>query len=346
MSERTRPPPPPLRILVIDDNPDDRQLVLHELHALFPGADAVEPADLAAFEAALDASVPDLVVTDLALGWSSGHEILAAVKARHPGCPVVMFTGTGDEMIAVELMKAGLDDYVVKSPRQMQRLRASLKLALEMAWSRSVLTDREARLTAMVAHKDTIVRELHHRVRNNLQTITSLLQLRGRQVDAVTRGHLEEMAGRMNALATVQSRIYEAEALDRVDFRAALSDIAEGLAGVYGHGQFGLDRDFDGPLELDVGRAMPLGLLCYEVILNALKHAWPQAGRGKLTVELRTQDGRPEVRIRDDGVGFVDGSVARGLGTRLVRSLAGEARVEVATLSKPGGGTTVTLRLA
>jgi two-component sensor histidine kinase/CheY-like chemotaxis protein len=334
-----------MRILVIDDNPDDRQLVLRELNALWPTMNAVELADLAAFEAALEAGPPDLVVTDLDLHWSSGRDVLAASKARYPACPVVMFTGTGDETTAVELMKAGLDDYVVKSARHQPRMRASLKMAVEIATSRTDLTAREAQLTAMMARKDVIVHELHHRVRNNLQTITGLLQLRARQVDAATRGHLEEMAGRMQALGAVQSRIYETEALDRVYFRLALSDIAEGLAKVYGDSQTVLECSFDGRLELEIGRAMPFSLLCYEVILNAFKHAWPQAGKGKLTVELRTQDGRSEVRVRDDGVGFVEATVMKGLGTRLVRLLSGEARAKVETVSRLGEGTTVTLRL-
>jgi len=149
----------------------------------------------------------------------------------------------------------------------------------------------------------------------------------------------------MRALGAVQSRIYETEALDRVYFRLALSDIAEGLAEVYGNGHTVLECDLDGQLELEVGRAMPFGLLCYEVILNAFKHAWPQAGQGKLTVGLRTRDGRSEVWVRDDGVGFVEGTVTRGLGTRLVRLLSEQARAEVETASRLGEGTTVTLRL-
>ncbi len=335
--------PSGMRILVIDDNPDDRQLVQHEVEELFPGADILEPTDLPALEAAFEGPPLDLVVTDLDLRWSNGRDVLAAVKRRHPGCPVVMFTGTGDEMIAVDLMKAGLDDYVVKSPRQLPRLRVSLTLAIEVARSRSALSDREAQLTLMVTHKETIVRELHHRVKNNLQTVESLLRLRGGKSDPATRAHLEEIAGRMRALGAVQSRIYEADALDRVDFRAALADIAKGLVAVYNSAE--LECDFDGPLELDVGRAMPLALLCYELILNALKHAWPQARRGRLTVQLRAQDGTSEVRIRDDGVGFVDGSVTKGLGTRLVGSLADEARVKVDLMSAPGSGTTAVLRL-
>lgn len=334
-----------MRVLIVDDNPDDRQLVLRELNAVWPTVNAIELADLAAFEAALEAGAPDLVVTDLDLRWSSGREVLAATKARYPACPVVMFTGTGDETTAVELMKAGLDDYVVKSARHQPRLRASLKMAVEIATSRTALTEREAQLAAMVARKDIIVHELHHRVRNNLQTITGLLQLRARQVDAATRGHLEEMAGRMQALGAVQSRIYETEALDRVYSRLALRDIAEGLAKVYGDGQTVLECDFEGSLELEIGRAMPLSLLCYEVILNAFKHAWPQAVEGKLTVGLRTRDGRSEVWVRDDGVGFVERTVTRGLGTRLVRLLSEEARVTVETVSRLGEGTTVTLRL-
>ncbi|MCY7280776.1 MAG: response regulator [Sphingomonas bacterium] len=334
-----------MRVLVLDDNADDRQLVLRELTALWPDVIAIEVSDLATFEEALDARAPDLVVTDLDLRWASGRDAFVTTKRRYPACPVVMFTGTGDETIAVEMMKSGLDDYVVKSPRQMLRLRASLRIAVETAATRNALSEREAQLMALVAHQDTIARELHHRVRNNLQMITSLLHLRARQVDAVTRGHLQEMAGRMEALASVQSRIYDSEALDRVDFRATLSDIAEGLSDAFGGDHIGLDRDFDGPLELEISRAMPLGLLCYEVILNALKHAWPQAQRGKLTVELRTQGAYPEVRICDDGAGFEERSVTEGLGTRLVRSLATEAKAEVMTLSKPGDGTTVTLRL-
>lgn len=339
MSEEARV----LRILVIDDNPADRQLVVHAVEETFPGADIIQAIDIAASGAAMEAVIPDLVVTDLDLRGSSGRDVLALVKRRHPACPVVMFTGTGDETIAVDLMKAGLDDYVVKSPRQMPRLKASLRLAVDLARSRAALTDREAQLTAMVAHRDTIVRELHHRVKNNLQTIDGLIHLSSRRADAATRAQLEEISGRIRALASVQARIYESEALDRVDVRAALADIAEGLATVYGHIE--LACDFDGPLALDVVRAMPLGLLCYELILNAMKHAWPGGASGILTVELRVQGERPTVRIRDDGIGFVDGTVTKGLGTRLVRQLAEQAGAEVEIVSHPGDGTTVTVRL-
>lgn len=187
--------PQALRILVVEDNPDDRMLEVREIDALFPGADVVQIMDLAAFDQALAVGAPDLVVTDLDLRWTSGQEVLMSVKALYPRCPVVMFTGTGDETIAVELMKAGLDDYVVKSPLQLPRLRLSLKIAVELAGSREALSDRETRLAQALAHQQTLVRELNHRVKNNLQTMASLLQLHGRRTDDTTRGHFAEIAG-------------------------------------------------------------------------------------------------------------------------------------------------------
>lgn len=334
----------PMRILVIDDNPDDRQLEMREVFALFPDAEVTELKDSAEFDAALDRGPPDLVLTDLDLRWANGREILATVKARYPACPVVMFTGTGDETIAVELMKAGLDDYVVKSPRQLPRLRQSLKIAVDHAASRAALSDREMRLARSLLQQQTIVRELHHRVKNNLQTMISLLHLRSRSVDAGTRTHLEELAGRLQALGAVQSRIYDSAQLDRVDFRAALNDIATSLSNARSGGNIVLLTRFERPLELDLAKAMPLSLLCYEVVLNAMKHAWPDGGSGTLTVEIVTHRDKVELHIADDGVGFATEEVEAGLGTRLIRSLAKEAGVVVATSTAPGLGTRVVLR--
>jgi two-component sensor histidine kinase len=334
-----------MRVLTIDDNPDDRAIVRREVEALYPGVEVVELATRDDLLGALAGSPPDLIVTDLDLKWGSGREVFARAREVCPACPIVMFTNSGDETTAVELMKAGLDDYVVKSARQLPRLRASLRLAVEGARSRSALGERERQLAAALERERTIVRELHHRVKNNLQTIASLLLLRARDVGGEAAAQLEDLAGRMRALGTVQSRIYETDALDRVDFRAVLADLAEGLAAVRGNGDVVLILDLDGPLELEVARAMPLGLLCYEFLLNAFKHAWPSGQRGRLVVGLRTGSPTPEVRIHDDGVGYIEGEVRRGLGTRLARALAREAGAEMEMSTCPGRGVAVTIRL-
>jgi two-component sensor histidine kinase len=334
-----------IRVLLVDDDPDDRALVRRETEALYPHAEVREAGSREEFENAAASDGYDLIVTDLHLKWGNGREVLAVVRQASPNCAVVMFTGTGDEMTAVELMKAGLDDYVVKHARQLPRLRASMKLAVDNARNRSALSERERQLTTALAHKDMIARELHHRVKNNLQTIVTLLGLRARAKGGMIAAELDDLAGRMRALGKVQARIYEARALDQVDLAATLAEITTELVKIYGEGRIRLAADLDGPLELEVSRAMPLALLCYELLLNAMKYAWPNGGSGTLWVELKTENRVPELRIRDDGVGFDENCISRGFGSRLAPALAREAGAEIAITAGPGTGTTVRITL-
>jgi len=139
-----------LRILVVDDNPHDRALVIHQLGREFPGAvfaEVFEPDGLAAALAADDA--PDVVVTDYQLCWSDGVEVLRRVKRGRPDCPVVMFTGTGSEEVAVAAMKSGLDDYVLKSPKHLVLLSAAVRSVLAQARQRVVVAEAVHRYRAL-----------------------------------------------------------------------------------------------------------------------------------------------------------------------------------------------------
>jgi two-component sensor histidine kinase len=332
------------RILLVDDNPDDRALVRREAEALFPGAHVTEAGSREDFEAAVTGEGYDLIVTDLALRWGHGREVVSAFRQRHPDCAIVMFTGTGDEMTAVELMKSGLDDYVVKSARQLARLRASMKLAVESARHRSALSDRERQLSAALAYKEMVIRELHHRVKNNLQMLTALLELRARMKGPPVAAELQDLAGRLRGLGQVQTRIYEAQTLDRIDFREPLIEMAKELVRAYGEERVRLRLALDEPLQLEVGQAIPLALLTYEVLLNAMKHAWPDGRQGALEIRLQRPDGIPELVIADDGIGYSPESRSTGFGSALTVALAAEATVETSTVSRPGGGTTTRIR--
>jgi two-component system, cell cycle sensor histidine kinase and response regulator CckA len=136
----------PVRILLIDDNPDDRALVLRELTREFPGLQVEQVGDPKGFERALQGGNDfDLVVTDYQLRWTDGLAVLRTVKERDARTPIIMFTGTGSEEIAVEAMKGGLDDYVLKSPKHFPRLRAAVRLALERGRHHRDLAEAETR---------------------------------------------------------------------------------------------------------------------------------------------------------------------------------------------------------
>jgi PAS domain S-box-containing protein len=140
----------PLHILLVDDNPDDRLLTIRELRRQFADIQVKEIIDESGFIAALEAGDFDAVVTDFQLHWTQGLNILNAIKARYPDRPVIMFTSTGSQEIAVEAMKAGLDDYVVKSPHHFVRLTAALRGALERVETRRRAASLERRLGSLL----------------------------------------------------------------------------------------------------------------------------------------------------------------------------------------------------
>ncbi len=119
------------KILHVDDNPDDRELVARELHREMPDLSITEIPDKQALDSALERSDFHLVITDYELYWSDGLKIVNRLKQEKPKIPIVMFTGSGNEEVAVEAMKAGVLDYITKDRNHFSRLRSSVQKAFE-----------------------------------------------------------------------------------------------------------------------------------------------------------------------------------------------------------------------
>jgi PAS domain S-box-containing protein len=118
------------RILLLDDDREMRLLAVRQLRREFPGVTIVEVGLPEELEPALEQGGYDLVVTDYELKWTNGLKLLQIVKTRWPQCPVIMFTGSGSEEIAIDAMRSGLDDYVLKKPKHFARLSGAARLAL------------------------------------------------------------------------------------------------------------------------------------------------------------------------------------------------------------------------
>lgn len=138
------------RILLIDDNPEDRLLILRELNREFSEIEIQEIIETEGFNQALSTGNFDLVITDYQLRWNDGVSVLRDIKSCYPSCPVIMFTDSGDQEIAVEAMKAGLDDYIVKSTKHYIRLPIAVQQALQQAESRRTTERLEMRLQTLL----------------------------------------------------------------------------------------------------------------------------------------------------------------------------------------------------
>jgi PAS domain S-box-containing protein len=133
------------RVLHIDDDPNDRQLVARELRAEIPAITIIEVGEPIALEEAMRDGNFDLVITDYQLRWTNGLEVLNTLKEAFPTIPLIMFTGTGNEEVAVEAMKAGVHDYILKAARHFPRLRSAVRQALQNVQQGNRLATAEAR---------------------------------------------------------------------------------------------------------------------------------------------------------------------------------------------------------
>ncbi len=139
-----------MHILIIDDNPNDRFMIIREMRRQFPDVEIEEVGEPENFEQALAAGRFDLTITDYQLRWNNGLEILHLLKNRYPDRPVIMFTNTGNQEIAVEAMKSGLDDYILKSPKHLVRLSATVRSVLERNETRQRASFLENRLQSLL----------------------------------------------------------------------------------------------------------------------------------------------------------------------------------------------------
>jgi PAS domain S-box-containing protein len=120
-----------LRLLLVDDSPDDRFLIARELRREFSELSIDEVTEITDLEQLLAQGNFDLVITDYRLRWSDGLTVLREVKSRYPNCPVVMVTDSGSQEVAVEAMKLGLNDYLTKSPKHYAQLPMVIRSVLE-----------------------------------------------------------------------------------------------------------------------------------------------------------------------------------------------------------------------
>lgn len=158
---------PPLKCLLVDDNPDDRMLATRALQEEFPELQAESVNGMDGFMRRIEIDDLDFVITDYQLRWSDGLVILRSVKAALPECPVIMFTGTGSEEIAVEAMQAGLDDYVLKAPRHYALLPTRVRTILAQAEQKHLLQaaenalhESESRLRAIIDNEPECIKIL------------------------------------------------------------------------------------------------------------------------------------------------------------------------------------------
>lgn len=185
----------------------------------------------------------------------------------------------------------------------------------------------EARLRASLLEKQVLIQEVHHRVKNNLQFIISLLRLQGAEMRSPElRALLEETRNRVHAIALVHEKLYRAEDLARLDYGSYLRELVVTLSRTVGERNPRVTISVEAaPSGLDTGVAVPIGLIVSELVSNSLKHAFPGGREGRIAVTLGGASDRGyDLVVRDDGIGAAaafDPAASGTMGWRLVGML-------------------------
>lgn len=196
-------------------------------------------------------------------------------------------------------------------------------------------------LRKLLDEKEWLVREIHHRVKNNLQTVISLLNSQSAYLDNdMALSAIKNSQHRIHSMSLIHQKLYSTENISTINMPAYIKELAEYLKASFSLGQrvrFELKID---SIELDVANAVPIGLILNESITNSIKYAFPDENKGIISISLvRTSDKRIKLEIIDDGIGFdadTTGKKMDSFGMILIRGLSEDLGADFEMISNKG----------
>ena len=321
----------PLHILLVEDNPGDVRLLREMFSTERPGS--FEIVNLPRLGLALNHLAKggvDIVLLDLGLPDENGLETVRRVRKLAPEVPLVVLTGRDDDATIAEAMLEGAQDYLVKGQIENRALPRALKYAIERfrLLRRAGIANLE--LERRVQEKDLMLSEIHHRVKNSLQVVSSLLNLEAARIsDPVVSEMLMTTQNRVRSMALIHQTLYQSKDFAQVDFHAFLQSFVPTLVQSYSIHPDEISLEFRVcEVHLPIDAAVPCGLIVNELISNALKHAFPDHRRGRILISFEHPAGRQAIlTVEDDGVGVPEDfsfEQSETLGVQLVWMLAGQ----------------------
>lgn len=205
----------------------------------------------------------------------------------------------------------------------------------------------ETKLKQSLEEKDMLLKEIHHRVKNNLQIITSLLKLQLQKTEhPVLKEALTESRARIKSIALIHEKLYLGNDISAINFSEYLETLVKSIHPLHKDKSIELTLDLDG-FETNIDIAIPLALVCHEIISNSYKHAFRSSKAGILSVSLKKSDCKTSIQISDNGSGFIIDTIdeTKSLGWRLINNLSKQAKALISINSVCGKGSVFTIDL-
>jgi signal transduction histidine kinase/HPt (histidine-containing phosphotransfer) domain-containing protein len=313
-------------VLVVDDDPIIRLL---SRQALEPeGYIVAEAEDGKAAIASLHCQLPDIVLLDVIMPGMDGFSICKTLRKLPGGShiPVLMVTGQDDVRSINRSYQVGATDFISKPINWLilkQRLRYMLRANKVMA----ALRQSENSLSTSLKEKEALLKEVHHRVKNNIQIISSLLNLQAKYInDNIALQIINDSRNRVHSMALIHEKLCHSNDLTKINFASYIDDLSSYLLHSYSLVANLIHITLNiGEIYLTFDTAIPLGLIINELLTNSFKHAFPDGRKGEIIIEShKANDHKMDLIVVDNGVGFSENlkfTNMKSLGLQLVKTL-------------------------
>jgi two-component sensor histidine kinase len=345
MGAPSLPPPPAWLVLVVDDDPsvlEVTKLTLERMKVAGRGLELECARSAAEARDRLHRRRFALAIVDVVMeSERAGLELVKDLRSdpRHRITQVVVRTGEPGAYPEARVMEDfEVSDYWPKAELRPPRMRAAVMGLIRAHATALELEGERARLEAAVAEAQALLKEVHHRVKNNLQVVSSLLMLQAEEAPGVSeRTYLVESAGRIRSMALVHQHLYGEATLSRIDFGRYAEALVRGLAdAVTPRPELSVSVE---AVELGIEQAVPCALILNELVGDALVRGRRAGAAGTLAVTVRRRETGLTVEVEaPEALVTTDGARPGALGQRLLRALVRQLRGDLEALGdgRPG----------
>ncbi len=328
-----------ISLLFVEDNKGTRgyyeKLLREYPRALFLAENGLEGVEI------FKKHQPDLIITDISMPIMHGLDMIREIKGISDDVQVIVMSAYSLKEYFLEAIDLGVNGYLVKpvDPEKLfsllHELASNIILKKSLAEKEIKRRVAEKNLKRSLDEKDVLLREVHHRVKNNMQIISSILKMQERLIEDVKlQTVLAESRNRIRSMALIHENLYQNENLANIQFPNYVKSLASNIARTYHDQQHRISFEYDIAdvfLPLDVG--IPCGLIINELISNSFKHAFPESAKGLIRISLKKHlEQQFVLQVADNGIGMdpdFKPENSRSLGMRIVHKLAEQIDAEL-----------------
>lgn len=337
-----------ISLLFVEDNETIRflynRLLSNRVSAFYIGENGQEGLEL------YKKHKPDLIITDISMPIMDGLEMIGHIKEIDPDVKVIVMSAYSIKEYFLEAINHGVHGYLIKPVEAkklfglIDELASHILLTKELAEKEQKRKVAEENLKRSLEEKEILLKEVHHRVKNNMQIISSILKMQERQIsDERLKVVLGESQNRIRSMALIHENLYRNENLANIMFSNYVKSLAGNLARSFAEqqGNVAFEYDIDEVyLPLDIG--IPCGLIINELISNSFKYAFAGNDKGKIIINMkRIEEQSFRLEVCDNGPGLPDqinieksGSLGMKIVSRLVMQIDGTMKYEYSNGAK------------